>query len=234
MIIGIFSDVHGNFPALEQCLNLLDTLEADKLFFLGDAVGYCPDGELILSHLKSLSVECILGNHDAMLLEKLPIDIQKDKIYGINRQRKILSQKNVDFLESWPLQRTFSINGVKILLVHGSPWDTYQGYVYPDSNINFFADLPYDIVFLGHTHRPFIRTVGNVKVVNVGSCGLPRDQGNLLSCAIYNTDTGIVKIVRKYFDVQTVCDKYPEIHQDVYSCLHRTENKDIIGEVIGD
>lgn len=232
MIIGVFSDAHGNFLAFEQCLQLLNTLAVDKMFFLGDAVGYCPDGELVLSRLNSLAVECILGNHDAMLLGKLPLDSQRDTIYGVDRQRKKISQKNMDFLANWPQQRSFSINNSNILMVHGSPWDVSQGYVYPDSDMSIFVDLPYDVVFLGHTHRPFIRKVGNVKVVNVGSCGLPRDQGNLLSCALYDTDTGVVKIVRKYFDVEKVCNKYPEIHPDTYQCLHRIAKNEIIGEIV--
>lgn len=234
MIIGIFSDIHGNLIALEQCLLLFNRLGVEKSFFLGDAVGYYPDGDLVLSRLSSLTIECICGNHDAMLLGKLPIDSKKDEIYGLKKQEKYIEKQNIEFLQGWALKREISINNRHILMVHGSPWDPLREYIYPDADFRCFENLPYDVIFLGHTHRPFIKKVGHTVVVNVGSCGLPRDQGDLLSFAIMDTTSGTINIVREKLDVDLLLNKYANVHPNVLQCLARKATMPIVGTRVGE
>lgn len=230
MIIGLFSDVHGNLVALKQCLSALSRADADKSYFLGDAVGYYPDGNTVLSLLAERQIECIRGNHDAMLVGDLPLDANKDIVYGLERQRKGITSSNTNFVKSWPLKRTVRIDKYNILIVHGSPVDPLGGYTYPDSDLVPFTELPYDIIFLGHTHRPFIREISAVRVVNVGSCGLPRDQGNLLSYAIFDTETGDIRILREEVDTELLLREYRHIHPSVVACIKRKPNSPVFGE----
>ena len=46
---------------------------------------------------------------------------------------------------------------------------------------------PCDAVTMGDTHRPFIaHNREEMRIINVGSCGIPRDQGDLLAFATYD------------------------------------------------
>ena len=51
MRLGIISDIHGNFVALEAVLEELDHRGIDRLICLGDVVGYGPDSDLCLDVL---------------------------------------------------------------------------------------------------------------------------------------------------------------------------------------
>jgi len=82
--------------------------------------------------------------------------------------------------------------------MHGSPTNPVFGYVYPDTDLSSLGLQPDVTVVLGNTHRPFIRRHGDATVVNIGSCGLPRDCGRLGAVGILDDD-GFAKIVR--FDI---------------------------------
>src|SRR6266436_1838095 len=83
-----------------------------------------------------------------------------------------------------------AFEGVKVLLIHASPWEPYDEYIYPGSaRLARFATLPHDLVCFGHTHVPLIHQAGKVTVVNPGSCSQPRDQDRHGAYAIFDTRT---------------------------------------------
>ena len=69
-LIGLVSDAHGNGRAFDRAVELLLAHGVRRLFFLGDAVGYVPSTAVLdsLARLGDL-VQCIRGNHEAMLIE---------------------------------------------------------------------------------------------------------------------------------------------------------------------
>lgn len=204
MKLGFVSDVHGNPIALEACLRALGRLSIDSLYFLGDAVGYF-DGELeVLAMLREAGAFCQKGNHEAMLLGELPLDPTRDRIYRLAQARARLAPEDLAELASWPMTRELAIEGVRILLAHGSPAPSITEYVYPDTPLVLPEPFAYDVVFLGHSHRPFVRRAGEVTVVNVGSTGLPRDTGDLASCAVFDTTTREARVLRIPFDRERV------------------------------
>ena len=86
---------------------------------------------------------------------------------------------------------------------------------------------------MGHSHYPFSKKSGPVTVVNVGSCGLPRDHSSLLSCVIFNTDSMELKIIRLPFDIEELLDKYKnQIHSSVIDKLKVKTNTNVIGSII--
>jgi len=227
------SDAHGNETGLMRCLTFFEGVGVDRIFFLGDLGGYFPWSDRAFEMLESVQAFCLLGNHDAMLIGQSKLDENKDRVYQINRSQNRVSRRILRQIATrLPYGRT-KIDDKNILLVHGSPWDPLRGYIYPDSDLNSFSGLPFDFVFMGHTHTPFIRQSGAVTVVNVGSCGLPRDQGNLASCAILDTQTGKCEIIRFAFDVQDLVEQYANrLHPSVVSVLLRTPPRQIIGKVM--
>jgi predicted phosphodiesterase len=121
----------------------------------------------------------------------------------------------------------------KLLFVHGSPKDPTCGYVYPDSDLSVF-DTDADFVFMGNSHYPFIRKHQGVTYINVGSCGLPRDDGRYGSIALFDTDTGVARIIR--FDIRGSSAKtlaeVPDVHGTVTALFDRKKKK-LFGEFYG-
>lgn len=69
--LAFVGDIHGSYEALESALSKVN-LNSTKLYFLGDYVDRGEDSAKVLSKCMELSehdnVECLIGNHDAMLL----------------------------------------------------------------------------------------------------------------------------------------------------------------------
>lgn len=230
MLIGILSDAHGNPYGFSACLRGLVEHGVEQIYFLGDSVGYMPDFTPILDQLKNMNAVCLRGNHEEMLLKNLPLSAYRDQVYRLRNAREKLDEKQRNFIESWrgPAMKE-EISGLQFAFFHGSPWAPSTGYIYPDSDLSRFKDLPYDVVFMGHTHRPFWAQVGHLQVINVGSCGLPRDVGNLASCVLYDTETSFNKILRLPFDVDKVISEYGDhMHSAVIECLRRNNSKSAI------
>lgn len=235
MKIGILSDAHGNAVGLNLCFQFFIKQDVKKIFFLGDAVGYLPEANNVISLLDEMQAHCLLGNHDAMLVGHLELDTKKDQAYKIGEARRKIVKKNIEKISSRLPYFQTEIDGCRILLVHGSPWEPLIGCVYVDNNLHDFSCLPFEYVFLGHTHRPFIKKIGHITVINVGSCGLPRDQGNLASCVIFDTLRKSVNIFCIKFDSESLVNHYEnQIHDSVINCLLRKSRSKIIGHVVED
>lgn len=194
-MIGLFSDVHGNLEAAKRGIALLVREGAREFVFLGDGVGYGPDANVIaFLRTFSLPLRCLMGNHDQMLLmDDCPVE--RDEIYQHGRMRAAMSEADFAFMRSWPTAlRQVTPQGV-CLMVHGGPADPVEQYVYPNDPLPA-VDADIAFVFMGHTHRPFLRQVGNTTYVNVGSCGLPRDRGDLGSVCLFDPVCGRADILR--------------------------------------
>jgi putative phosphoesterase len=229
MKIGVFSDAHGNETGFKTCYEYLSR-GVDLVYYLGDAVGYFPLSNQIIDTLRLSNIQCLKGNHDAMILGELEYAKEREEIYQVKKSAEIISEQNLKFLKELPAERKINIDTRDLLFVHGSPLDPLNGYVYPDSDISQFEDMPYDAIFMGHTHRPFIKRIGMKNIVNVGSCGLPRDVGNRLTIAVYDTITNETTIKEFPFDVNEVINNYGAyIHASVKDVLKRN-NKNFPNE----
>ncbi|HEV8599974.1 MAG TPA: metallophosphoesterase family protein [Gemmatimonadales bacterium] len=233
MIMGLLSDAHGNAEALEGCLDAIERQGAERIYFLGDAVGYFPEENAVLELLRSREAICIRGNHEAMLLGKLTIPEPRDTVYRLADASTRLHDRHRAWMQDWPDRLELSLDGCRVLLVHGSPADPIQGYLYPDSDLTPLRELPFDLVAMGHTHRPFLTSAGPVTVMNVGSSGMPRDVGNLASCARYDTKTGAAEILRVPFDASGLARRWGDrIDPSAAACLRRVADGPVIGRTV--
>jgi hypothetical protein len=68
-------------------------------------------------------------------------------------------------------------------------------------------------------------------VVNVGSCGLPRDQGDLLAFAMYDSNTGCCEVFRVRIDIGQIIDHFALLPaaDEVYQCLARVKSEPVFG-----
>ena len=199
MRAGIFSDIHGNIYAFEKVWKALKKESCDIYFFLGDICGYYYYQNEIIDMLRGIeNLVAVKGNHDDIFLQALndkELCRQYTTKYGraINLFIKNIQKEHLSFLKGLPDNAV--IQQYSVCLMHGSPNDFLNGYVYPDDNLNDFQDLPYRNVFLGHTHYPMHKKVKGAKIINPGSCGQPRDY-NEAAYAVFDFDSGKIRFKR--------------------------------------
>jgi len=232
LIVGFLSDAHGNEGALLKGLDTLRGLGADRLFYLGDSVGYVPSKSVLVRLSERAPViQCVRGNHEALLLHDSHSP-EEELVYLLRYTRGLLSKKELEFLVSWPSEIREEIDGNVLLLVHGSPSDPISGYVYPDTDLSQFSPQS-DFVFMGNTHHPMVSEFGPTTYVNVGSCGLPRDDGRFGSVALLDTYSRKVNIYRFNIERETreMFDTFHMIHPSVRELFSRRSDN-LKGEIL--
>lgn len=221
MTTAIVSDVHGNLPALEACLKEIARLGCTRIYCLGDTFGYLPEGQACFELLQDARAQMLLGNHEAMLLGRLRVDAEVEALVQLDPCRRELASSTRSAIEALLPFRELVVADRRFLLVHGTPADPLQGYAYPDADHSWMDELPYDYVLMGNTHRAFVHDLAGVQVVNVGSVGLPRDEGNASSFATVDDATAELMLHRVPIDVGAVRDRYPDAHPSVLSVFDR-------------
>ena len=217
MKIAVLSDIHGNHVALQKVLNEIKNTSIKKIFIAGDFIGYYFWPKEVLSMISGLDVIAIQGNHEEMFFniinQKLCLaDILKKYGSGIEEALKNLEESQIRWLRNLPVSNNCVIDGRKISLFHGSPWDP-NFYVYPNSDDSIIMRCfqeEADLIILGHTHIQMELTHNKKKLLNPGSVGQPRDGRVGAQWAIVDLKT---------LKVNFMCTEYDNslIRQEVYS-----------------
>ena len=184
MKLGIVADVHCNIEGLRLALELMGPV--DELLCAGDALYQFRFSNDVIALLRERGARYILGNHERVLLGPWGEGARSSP----NVQRELL-----DYAAGQPYQLETRVNGRKLVMVHGSPFDPHDEYLYPNSpNLGKLAQIEADFLILGHTHYHMAQQVGRTLVINPGSAGEPRDHRNgfRLSCAVLDTQSGEV------------------------------------------
>lgn len=224
MVIGILSDAHGNIFGLASCLLKLEELKVRKIFFLGDALGYFNKHNEVLELLRSKKITCLKGNHEAMALGQIPVASKKAAVYNTRFIQRTLTLANKKFIAQWPEKRTIRTANARILMVHGSPFELLEGYIYPDTGISRFLNLKQNVFFIAHTHIPFIRKLKDKLIINVGSSGMPRDDGRFISCCLFDTKNLHARILRLPFYSGWINSLVP-FHSSIRRVLRRRKGE---------
>lgn len=217
-MIGLLSDAHGNLAAFERGADLLRAHGADSLYFLGDAVGYVPEIGVI-RRLHDQNIPCLQGNHEAMMLSRR-YPPEREAAYRLGEIAGLLSIDLLRWIAEWPTSRVLPVSGGIALLVHGSPKDPTFDYVYPDTDLAPYTETdgrPVRAVFMGNTHRPFVRACGGILFVNIGSCGLPRDDGAWGSVCLYDPAQNSARILR--YEISDTAAELQERHPDLHPAV---------------
>ncbi len=221
MKLCVLSDIHGNIHYLNAVLEACAVLPIDHYFFLGDAVGYFPDGAAVLQRLREINAYCVKGNHEARMLGMIPFDEEKDKVYRLTDQLRQLDESDLQYIKSWPVTRQHEYDGTQIHFLHGTISDPLNGYGYENGEFSEFNQPNLDVMFVGQTHRPWKQKNTHTLIVNVGSVGLPRDYGNSPSFAILDTVTKVAEIQRIKVDSAPLIAAAADLHPAVIECLNR-------------
>jgi putative phosphoesterase len=231
MKIALLSDAHGNAVGLRLCLEAARELGADEVHFLGDAIGYMPEAAEVLELLHQSGALCVLGNHEAMLIGKVPRDASREPAYRHEEARRRLGSAGIATITGWPEGRLFGCGDRRVLLVHGSPQDPLEGRLYPDTATDWIGTVAADLVAVAHTHHPFVRRQAGRILVNVGSCGMPRDEGNALAFAIYDAAAHDARIYRIRIDTEALLRQWSDgaVHEIVGGCFRRRSFGPVVG-----
>ena len=206
MKLCVFSDIHGNLHAFQAAYPMILAEAADINIFLGDLCGYYYDQLEIFPKLLSIpNLVAILGNHDRLFRLILRGDKRLQgkyqRRYGSSMDALISSNHRVlsNWLQTLPV--TYGNDDERIACYHGSPMKPLDGYVYPDSPLDFIRHLPESILLLGHTHYKMHRNSDDKLIINPGSLGQPRD-GGWPTYAVIDTATRKVSFREVTYDLK--------------------------------
>jgi putative phosphoesterase len=208
MKILIISDIHGNLESLAAVSE-----PYDELWVLGDLVNYGPDPAAVIEFVRSRATVVVRGNHDHAVA--LNADPRCSPPYRemaretMQFTRSVLSREHIDYLAALPLRAERIAGGTRFVLCHAAPSDPLFKYVpanSPEWNQEL-QELSPAVLLVGHTHTPFVQTVGASLVANPGSLGQPKtgspkacyavwDGGIALRSAEYEIDRTLSKIDR--------------------------------------
>ena len=184
MKIGILSDIHGNFHALQKVMEDIKAQKCEKVFCLGDVAMAGSQPRIVIDFIRKQDNWVIIqGNTDKMIAEYTPeLYEEVKKVYPVMANAlkddvDIIEDDKKEYLKKLPEKRSLLIEGVKVLLVHGSPRRNNEDILpnMPMQEIERMVDnVQEDLIFCGHTHIPCAyQTVSGKTVVNVGSVGRP-------------------------------------------------------------
>ncbi len=186
MSVAAIYDIHGNLPALEAVLAAVREAGASRLVVGGDVIpGPMPRESIAAILSVELPVHFVCGNGEREVLARLDgVDTGtvparfREVIDWVGAQ---LPPEYVDHLADWPQTTELRVEGVgDVLFCHATPRSDIEIFtrLTPDDRIEpIFASVAAGTVVCGHTHMQFDRKVGDVRVVNAGSVGMPFGEG---------------------------------------------------------
>jgi len=181
--IVIVSDIHANLAALES----LPERDFDQLWCIGDLVDYGPRPHEAVEWVKSKAALAVRGNHDHAagfsVDPRCSLPFKRLAAETLRTTQEVCTQEDLSYLRSLPTRWETALDSTRFYLVHAMPTDPLYGYCPEGSErwIDEVARIDSDVLLVGHTHTPFIRTIGQTTIVNPGSLGQPKT-GRPLAC----------------------------------------------------
>ena len=214
---AVFSDVHGNLPALEAVFADMEERGITDVICLGDLVGYGPWPNEVALAVRDRGIPCVMGNYDQGIgFERgecgcvYQTDEQREEgAASLSCTEQATTQEVKTYLRSLEDRLLLETPAGELLAVHGSPRRINE-YLFEDRPESAMArmarEFPYRAILFGHTHVPYVTTVGGTTFVNVGSVGHPKD-GDWRACyALVDPaacgSAGFVTFVRVPFDCE--------------------------------
>jgi predicted phosphodiesterase len=175
------SDIHGHLDALAAVLATAERRSFHKILVAGDIVFPGPAALETWRRLVAAGAILVQGVSDKALATLDPTDIhprsehERRRLDRMRAVRAELGDIILERLKRLPTHFRLPLeDGKELLLVHGAPADPAEELTHDmsDEEVNaLIADDPADVIVCGMSHVPFDRTVGDVRVINVGSIG---------------------------------------------------------------
>ncbi|MBD2327077.1 metallophosphoesterase family protein [Alkalinema sp. FACHB-956] len=240
MKIAVISCIHGNYEALNAVLSDIDAQNADKIYCLGDLVGYGPHPNAVVEMIRSLDIPTCQGCWDEDIVEGLnACECSYPSVLAEKRGRlahewtnQVIHPETRSFLADLP----FSLREDNLCFVHGSPHNQHE-YLMPGMDAFVAMERVMaagaDILFCGHTHIPYVRTLDSgqlhikvqmaqpngqsqivtdrtvttplKRIVNAGSVGEPRHGRPNATYVMYDTNCDRITLREVEYNYQKTC-----------------------------
>jgi len=218
MKLAFLSDIHANLPALGAVLDAVGRLRVQKIYIAGDIVGGGPHPVEVVRGLQGVGATCVAGNVDRKVIALLesPHKIRKC-LAKANKAHLAWTAKQLGpfeaaWLKSLPPKQDFQAGPVAVRLVHGSA-ESDEDYIFPSVTAEALSrktgGFGSGVFVCGHSHIPFTKAVGQLRLINCGSVGRPVDGDPGASFAVLDISRdGRTKctIVRCPYPVQHLLD----------------------------
>jgi len=221
MRYAIVSDIHANLAAFEAVLADIGD-RVDRIWCLGDLVGYGPDPNECVELAQQRDIICVVGNHDKACLGGLDlVEFNPDARRACRWTGEQLTPENRAFLDG--LSEKLTIGDAT--LVHGSPRAPIWEYItQPEAARENFDAFDTRICLVGHTHVPLAfylpnesspicerRWLGGLAplrldtgrwILNPGGVGQPRDGDPAAPYMILDMEAMTLQVCRVPYPVE--------------------------------
>lgn len=206
MKILVLADIHANWPALQA----IDE-PFDACLFVGDLVDYGTDPRPCIEWIRANATAAVRGNHDHAVAQRVATRGGSPfrELTAATRQAQYnaITPDLMRYLARLPVTASQVLDGLKFHLVHATPRDPLDEYLYADP-AGWSARLRYvdaDFVCVGHTHQQFHLDIDGVQILNPGSVGQPRDGDPRAAYAVI--DNGKVEMRRVAYDIDATMEQ---------------------------
>jgi predicted phosphodiesterase len=173
--VAALYDVHGNMPALSAVLAETDGLGIDAIVVGGD-VASGPMPVETLDALRERGAQFVRGNADRVL-DLRGADESEAWVRARRWVADRLGEERLGFLAGLPLDLALDVGALgRVRFCHGAPGSDELPItrLTPDDRLRRLLEgVDERIVVCGHTHVQFDRRVGELRLVNAGSVGMP-------------------------------------------------------------
>jgi predicted phosphodiesterase len=188
MKVTVFSDVHGNLPALEAML-AHEGRKSGAYLCLGDVVNYGPWSDACLEVVLSLpNIRLIEGNHEALFLGREPVSTKIPLVQAFTRHA-MAGFKRRDLIAGLPTECEAGSFLCRHTLERRS--------IYADTDIRLKRNT-----LIGHSHHQYQVRRDGFLLVNPGSVGQNRKFIDEICYAVVDTVTEDVELRRLTYDVE--------------------------------
>lgn len=177
MRVAAIYDIHGNLPALEAVLQEIRQAEVERIVVGGDVIpGPMPRETLQCLLDLDIPVQFIRGNGEReVFADTTAVPEQFREVLRWTARQ--LDPEQERWLAGWPETLRIEIQGLgEVLFCHATPrndTEIFTRLTPEDRLLPVFEGLGVPVVVCGHTHMQFDRKIGEVRVVNAGSVGMP-------------------------------------------------------------
>ena len=181
----------------------------------------------MIDRIRKEGIICVQGNHDELIGKLMPEnksynELSQEEIQS-NASRlytnRVIKAGNREYLRKMHKYISMECNGLKIMVVHGSP-ENNKEYIHNDKKILeiWRQKLECDVLICGHTHVPYFTEVKGKYFINAGSVGKPK-HGN------GNATYIIVEII----DEEIKCE-IREVEYDIEAISKAIQNEPMISD----